>query len=317
MFTLSKIAKLANVSVSTASKAFSMSPEVSEQTRKMIFDVAKENGCFKKFFSAKYPKLVIAVICPEFESLYYSSILSHLQINLEERGCEICVASTQFSKERGRELIEYYSKYTSVDGVVFIGEASEFDSGCDIPIVCIGSKREPSVSVGASTKKAIEEAIDYFVSHGIRDIGFLGERLTSSKQKTVCQALEKKLGAYNEDYIAVGERFFEGGYNTMLSLIEKNKIPRALICAYDYLAIGAMRCLFDNGYRVPEDVAVLGMDDIPAAKYFNPPLSSINSSIGEVCKLAADTLINMLMGKPYEKNTVIPATLNLRRSTEI
>lgn len=72
-----------------------------------------------------------------------------------------------------------------------------------------------------------------------------------------------------------------------------------------------------NGYLVPEDVAVLGMDDIPEAKYLNPPLSSINSNFAEASDTAAETLINMLMGKPYERSSVIPATLHLRRSSEI
>ena len=72
MITLSKIAKLAHVSVSTASKAFSMSNEVNPETREMIFKIAKEYGCFKKFYNAKYPKLVFAIICPEFKSRFYS-----------------------------------------------------------------------------------------------------------------------------------------------------------------------------------------------------------------------------------------------------
>ena len=59
------------------------------------------------------------------------------------------------------------------------------------------------------------------------------------------------------------------------------------------------------------------MDDIPEAKFMNPPLSSINSNLSETCLFAADTIINMLMGKPYEKDTQICAKLNLRRSSEI
>ena len=82
MITLSRIAKLAHVSVSTVSKAFSMSPEVSEQTREMIFDIAKDHGCFKKYYKAKYPKHVIAVLCPEFKSRLYSQALSNLQAYL-------------------------------------------------------------------------------------------------------------------------------------------------------------------------------------------------------------------------------------------
>ena len=79
MMTLSKIAALAHVSVPTVSKAFSMSSEVNEQTREIIFDIAKKHGCFRKYYNAKYPKHVIAVICPEFKSRYYSRVLSLLQ----------------------------------------------------------------------------------------------------------------------------------------------------------------------------------------------------------------------------------------------
>jgi len=317
MLTLSKIAGLANVSVSTASKAFSMSPEVSEQTREMIFDIARENGCFKKFFNAKYPKLVIAVICPEFESRYYTTMLSRLQIALERKGCEICVATTQFSTERGRELMEYYSRYASVDGIIVIDGSKYSEISLDIPTVFLGWTAANAVCVNMSRKDAVAAAVDYLVDSGVRDIGFLGEKLTSSKQKAVCEALTERLGSYNENYIAVGERFFDGGYATTLNMIKMNRLPRALICGYDYLAIGAIRCLLDNGYRVPEDVAVIGMDDIHEAKYLNPPLSSISSNVEAACDAAAYTLLDMLMGKPYERNTVIPATLHLRESSRI
>ena len=66
--TLTELARLAHVSTSTASKAFALSPEVNEQTRDMIFRVAKINGCFKKFYRQEYPGLSFAVICPEFDS---------------------------------------------------------------------------------------------------------------------------------------------------------------------------------------------------------------------------------------------------------
>ena len=104
--TLSKLAKLANVSVSTASKAFSGSGEVNDETREMIFAVAKKYGCFKKFYNAKYPKLVIAIIAPEFESAYYTSYLSYLQKNLQDKGCEVCFSATDFDTEKEKSLVE-------------------------------------------------------------------------------------------------------------------------------------------------------------------------------------------------------------------
>ena len=87
MLTLSKLARLANVSVSTASKAFSGSAEVNEETREMIFGIARQYGCFKKFYNAKYPKLVIAIIAPELRGAYYTRYLSCIQDNLERENC--------------------------------------------------------------------------------------------------------------------------------------------------------------------------------------------------------------------------------------
>ena len=315
--TLSKIANLASVSVSTASKAFSMSPEVNEETREMIFDIAKKHGCFKKFFNAKYPKLVIAVICPEFESLHYTSAIAHIQRALEERGGEICVASTKFSKKRARELVDYYTKYARVDGIILFDASSALSAQIDLPVVCVGRAPSFAVRVSNDGRPAMEEAIDYFISKGVTDIGFIGEHLTTSKEKLFTEIMTDRLGSYNPSFIAIGDRFANGGYETAKKLVEKGTLPRAVICAYDYLAIGAMRCFTECGYKIPEDIAIIGMDDIPEAKFMNPPLSSINSNLSETCLFAADTIINMLMGKPYEKDTQICAKLNLRRSSEI
>lgn len=317
MLTLSKIASLANVSISTASKAFSMSPEVNEETREMIFDIAKKHGCFKKFFNAKYPRLVVAVICPEFESLYYTSILSHLQVVLEKRGCEICVATTQFSKDRCKELVDYYSKYARVDGIILIDCASGLSAASDVPIVCVGWANETTTRVVMQKRPALEQAVKHFVSNGITDIGFIGEKLTHSKEKTFREIMTEIVGSCDEKYLCIGERFASGGYDTMQKMIDENRVPRALICAYDYLAIGAMRCLYDNGFKIPEDVAIIGMDDIPETKFLDPPLSSIDFNIDDVCEAVAVKLINILMGRPYEKSTIIESTLRLRKSSEV
>lgn len=130
MITLSKLANLAHVSVSTVSKAFSMSEEVSEQTREEIFRIAKEYGRFKKYYKAKYPKTVIAVICPEFKSRFYSDALSALQQYLSGFNCEICVASTDFSPEKRRDLL----RYTAVDGIIVIDGHVELEEEMELPL---------------------------------------------------------------------------------------------------------------------------------------------------------------------------------------
>lgn len=320
MITLSKIAKLAHVSVSTASKAFSMSAEVNEQTREQVFEIAKQYGCFKKYFNAKYPKYVVAIICPEFKSRYYSHILSYLQMNLEAHNCEICVASTNFSAETEKDLLEYYSKYATVDGVIVVDGNLETDKAIEIPVIAINSETANNtvISFSSDFRSSVEEAINYFLDKKVKTIGFIGEKHTKVKLEVYEDIIKRLTGEIPKNYISISEsRFEEGGYDAMEALIDSGNIPRAIICAYDNLAIGAMRCILDKGLTVPEDVAILGIDNIRESKYSNPPLSSISTHAKDICEAAASAVVGMLSNKPFEANKTFKSELILRKSTEI
>lgn len=317
MITLSKIAKLAHVSVSTVSKAFSMSPEVNEQTRELIFDIAKDYGCFKKYYKAKYPKHVIAVICPEFKSRLYSQALSNLQAYLAQRGCELCVASTDFSPETEQALLGYYNRYATVDGIIVIGSHCKPEQGMELPVAYVLGENRGCFRVNIQIRQAMEQAVDHFLTHGVTDIGLIGERLTQGKLRSFREILAQRGYPVPEKWVAAGEKRFEaGGYEAMERLLLQDPPPRAVLCAYDYLAIGAIRCIYDRGLSVPEDVAVLGMDNLHEAAYLNPPLSSIDYPIGLASELAAEALLAELNGQPHSRQEVLNAKLHLRRSTE-
>ena len=318
MITLSRIAKLAHVSVSTVSKAFSMSPEVNEQTREQIFEIARELGCFKKYYKAQYPKLVIAVLCPEFKSRLYSQSLSVLQEYLSSHNCEISAAATEFSGEREQELLRYYNRHTSVDGIIVIGSNGKPEPELELPVAYVLGKNPGCFRVSMNTEPAIRQAVDHFLSHGVTDIALLGEPRTKTKLQTLQDLLADQGYPVPDHRITVSQKRFEaGGYEAMAQLLDRAEPPRAVICGYDYMAIGAIRCIYDRGLSVPEDVAVMGMDDLYEAKYLNPPLSSIDYPIDRACTLAADALLAELMGQPHAKQEVVAASLHLRRSTEI
>ena len=103
----------------------------------------------------------------------------------------------------------------------------------------------------------------------------------------------------------------------MEELILSGNVPKALICAYDYMAIGAIRCLYDNGFKVPDDVLVMGMDDLDEARFLNPPLSSVNSNIDKACKITADAIISHFSGQPHPEKAVLETKIHFRKSTEI
>jgi len=320
MMTLSKLAKLANVSVSTASKAFSGSSEVNEETREMIFEIARKNGCFKKFYNVKYPKLVIAIIAPEFDSAYYTRYLSYIQKFLHEKNCELCVSTTDFSIETEQNLLEYYCKHANVDGIIAIQSRSLVKENYEVPISFIipSQKQSSGSSIFFEIEKALQKSIDYLVEKKVDSIGFIGETLTKQKQERFQKALEKSGIAYDEELVSISdERFEEGGYAAMEALFARKKAPRAIVCAYDYMAIGAIRCIYDHGFSVPEDIAILGFDDISQAKFLNPSLASIAAPVEQLCKLATDAVLQQINGKSAEQQQTLEAKFHLRKSFEI
>ena len=319
MITLSKLASLAHVSVSTASKAFSMSPEVNEQTREMIFAIAKEHGCFKKFFNAKYPKYVIAIICPEYKSLFYSTALSLLQDYLSSHACEVCVASTGFSPEKEADLLEYYSRYATVDGIIVIDGRITPDLHTDIPIATIFPNPGCSgqITVSGDCTKALTEGLTHFLKLGIGDIGFIGDPYTDAKQRLFSRLVDSLSPELNIQFMISPQRFEAGGYDAAERFAANGHIPRVIFCAYDYMAIGAIRYCWEHEIRVPEDVAFIGMDDIPENSYLTPPLSSINFNLDKICAAAAEAIIKHLADPEYRLSQRISATLHLRNSSQI
>lgn len=339
MLTLSKLAKLAHVSVSTASKAFSMSREVHEETREEIFRIARENGCFKKFFNAKYPRLVIAILSPEFESRYYNGFLLELQKLLSAYPCEICAATTDFSAEREKAYLEYFGKYTAVDGIINIssagapagasagaGTSAGTPAGTHAAGTLSGTSAElpaeiPTVTIGKggvrpSFLPGIEEAISFLAARGVRKIGFLGERLTEEKRQGYLSCLRKLSLPTEERWICVvPERFEAGGYRAMEQLLSAAELPEAVLCAYDSMAIGAMRCAKDHGIRIPEELAFVGMDNLPESQYLDPPLASVEMHTDLLCREAVRILMERINGGDAATCT-IPATFVLRASAE-
>ncbi len=304
--TLSKLAKLAHVSVSTVSKAFSMSPEIHPDTREMIFAIAKEQGCFKKYYKAKYPKYVVAIICPEFK---YSEAISAAQQRLSELGCEIFVATTNFSPKTEMELLHYYDHYAGVDGILVIDSHTDFGDTYTLPIVAVSSRPKAKLSVQADRSAAMAELVDYFGQKGATPIAFIGEPLSTGWCFTkTCP----------EGKIQIAQsRLEKGGYEGMERLLESGERPRAVICAYDYMAMGAMRCIRDRGLKIPEDIAVAGVNNTHQCPYLDPPLTSIDTRMNEACRLAAEKLVAFLKGEPYEEKTVLSPQVCWRKSTEL
>ncbi len=313
---MKELAKICNVSVSTVSKAFHGAEDISEETKNLIFETAKSEGVFGKFYKGKYHKKIIAVICPEITSEYYSSFLNILQTLIEkEKG--ICVISSyDFSPKKQKELVEYYSSYLKVDGIIVFSLHDKLKKGYDVPIVSIFSSVDSNVdSVKTNTKEAIGEATGTLASMGHKKIAFIGERLTSAKANWFRSAAEE----YNLDeyhIVESSERFEEAGIEGVKKLIEDKAEFSAIICGYDKIAFGAIKELKRNNLRIPEDVSVIGIDNISSSKFFETELTSIDTKPEDICHIAFDLLLKKMDNKYFrsKQDIIIKSSLIIRES---
>ncbi len=315
--TLKDIAKLCNVSVSTVSKAFCDADDVSRETKQLIFEIAKENGCYEKYYKGRYHKFVVAVICPEIDSQFYARFIEHLEDAIEREDGVTVIAIDRFDGDRQRELIEYFSAGNRADGIV-VYSLKELKKGYDIPIISIGNKVPTVDSVRSEMDGAIDDMVRHLKTLGHKRAAFIGEPLTLSRQEKFLKAAGANgLKVDADDVIVAESRFEEAGYSCAKKLIGQGTDCTAIVCSYDNIAIGVMRYLEQEGYKIPDDFSVIGMDNIDTSKYLKQSLTTIDLHYEELCTVVADLMAKKVRNRwvMARQEIKISADLIIREST--
>lgn len=299
--TLKDIAEEAGVSVGTVSKAFSNSNEVSAKTKEKIFSVAKKYGCYEKYKKDGYSQRVIAIICPELESELYTGIADGFEKYLHSKyGAVVNISVSRFNADRERELFEYHAFVQKVDGILLIGGGEKIVNSGYVPMIMMDTQVKNFDKVGWDMKKAISEAVNYLKLKGHRKIGFIGEKRTHMKYEYYISAMRKYGLEVDENFVKIStKRFEKGGFEAMKAILAKDVLPTAVIAAYDYMAIGAIRCIKESGMSVPDDISVMGIDNIYADQYLDTPLTSIHIPVDSLFEAAADILMKKINNKYY------------------
>ncbi len=297
--TLGKIAKLANVSISTVSKAFSGSDEISEETKNRIYDIAKTNGCFEKYYKPKYEKKIIAVICPELLGIHYSQMVMHMEKEITEKGGTMLVSVSNFNAAAQNSLIEYYSKYIGVDGIIIIEPVGNVKNNSEVPIIqiCYENNSKSTHCIKMDIIPGLNKAMKTLKELGHTKIGFVGERYTEMEFGYFKDAMQRSNMRINRDYIAINDyRFYDCGYYGIDSLIKSNKLPTAVFSAYSHVTIGIIQRLNEEQLRVPEDISVICMDDINVEPHKEFKLSCIQMHMEDLCSEAIHLMFRILGG---------------------
>lgn len=321
-----QFAKICNVSVSTVSKAFNNAEDISDETKNYIFETAKTLGCFETFNKGKFHKKVIAIICPELNGDYYAGFVSKLK-ELIEKSNAICVISAdEFNSDKQIELIEYYAAYLKVDGLIVFNLKQEINKNFDVPIIALLSKSSNTErtdrinnidSITIDLRTAMFKAVNILHNFGHEKIAFIGERLTPSKERNFKEAMKEE-GLLNFETVQSEYRFENAGIDGVQKLKEKDFDYSALICAYDRIAFGAIKELKTMGKMVPQDVSVVGIDNISSSEFTQISLTTIGADLDEICEITWDLMKKKLDNKFYKskQNITIMSELIIRESVK-
>ncbi|MFI4959022.1 MAG: substrate-binding domain-containing protein, partial [Lysobacterales bacterium] len=178
---------------------------------------------------------------------------------------------------------------------------------------------QPGVSIGSDNFRGGHAVAEHLLERGCRRIGFLGDASSHypeffGRYRGYADALQQAGVEVDTALQENAESTERSGYEAMRNLITREAGFDAVFAASDLIAIGAMRALSDHGLRVPQDVALVGFDDIPMASFVNPPLTTILQDTKQAGEVLVDSLLALIRGEPVDSE-VLPVKLMVRRSS--
>lgn len=329
--TIQDIARVVGVSTATVSRALSHPERVAEQTRLAVLDAVRRSG-YRVNRTARNLRRQrsgsILALVPNLANPFFSQILAGLSAVLAESGQGLLIADTRIGADPATRAakVKDYLAGGMADGVVILDGALPDMIVTDRPhlpmvLACEWSARElPSVQVDNEGGAAL--AIRHLVAHGHRSIGHLmgppENVLSTSRLAGVRQALNDAGLSLLPEHLFEGDFGLESGARAAQSWLKLRERPTAIFCSSDEMACGFIGELRHAGIAVPEQVSVIGFDDIEVSAYLSPALTTIRQPRRQIGERAAKLILGMIAaGSDQAPAEILPVELIERQSVTI
>ncbi len=334
MVTIYDIAKKAGVSTATVSKVMNgysdISPKTVERIKKLCVEMGfRPNSAARGLATKKSSSIGIFFtdhLNSGFRHPFLQDVLASFKDIVGTAGYDLVFFSDD---SPNNHLNNFYdrARYRNVDGVFLMG-VQRTDPNlsslahCDLPCMAIdldllGPRAGfiTSDNVGGALK-----AVNYLVKMGHQDIAFLSDVFSTKPGQDRLMGfyagMQTHKLAVRSDWILNGDFTEKGGYQSCLRLLEKKRLPTAIFCAGDMMALGAIRALNERGLRVPEDLSIIGFDNLALLKYVRPGLTTIHQNKEQLGKQAGIELLKMIKDPHYfpESTSLIETELIVRET---
>ncbi|MDU4943520.1 MAG: ribose operon transcriptional repressor RbsR [Mixta calida] len=302
------VARLAGVSTSTVSHVINNNRFVSEAIREKIEAAIRELN-YAPSALARSLKInqthTIGMLLTASSNPFYAEVVRGVENSCYERGYSLVLCNTEGDEDRMNRSLETLLQ-KRVDGLLIMCTESHLPSADiltrypGIPSVMMdwAPFEGDSDIIQDNSLLGGELAAGYLIDRGYRRIACIAGPLDKTPARLRLEGFKKAMAAAGlslpPEYIVNGDFEFQGGYNGMNALLVCKTRPQAVFTSNDAMAVGAYHALYQAGLRIPEDMAIMGYDDIELARYMTPPLTTIHQPKDELGELAIDTLIHRL-----------------------
>lgn len=326
---IAEIARRANVSTATVSRTLNQSGPVKAATARKVWRAVTDlnyvpNSHARALVSGR--SRIIGVIVSDITNPFFPELLRTFETRASEKQYDLLVTSTDYETPRMTACLRRMLE-RKVDGVAMM--TSEMDLGVvkelsrrGVPIVFmdVGQVGPKMSHVAIDYGNGIRQAVDHLTGLGHKRIAFISGPLqlhsARTRRQAFMEAMQMRGLPVDKKLIREGTHTAEGGREAMMSLLRMTKRPTAVVSSNDWTAIGALNAIAAAGLRVPQDMSLVGFDDIPLVNYTNPPLTSVRMSAADVGTVAFRALFGLISGERLEGDVYqIPTELVIRASS--
>nr|WP_241264140.1 LacI family DNA-binding transcriptional regulator [Bowmanella dokdonensis] len=325
------IAALSGVSPATVSRTLRNPELVNKDTRKKVMKAVKESGYRPNRFGSSLRTRQsgnIVVVMPDITHQVNAGIIRAIESEAQKHGYSVLLGDTQGLIERERHYADMVNS-GQADGILLFTPRLPFDVDPDQPLL---KQLPPLVSgnetipveglcrVSVNNTAGARAATEYLLSLGHRRIAaVLGASDAPSNQERLDgyhQAMDEAGLQVDPQWIVAGDYSTDSGMAAMEKLLKLRQRPTAVFCFNDDMAIGALNVLHQYGFAIPQDISVMGFDDIRYAALMRPALTTIHQPLEDIGRAAMQLLLEQLNGRQPKNNYVeLPFELIVRQST--
>lgn len=322
------IARMANVSHSTVSRALQHSPLINHETAEKIRRIATESGYRA---SAVARSLVmrhtrtIGTVVTTIADPFAAGVVAGIEDAANDHGFSVFLANSNADPEREVRVVRSFEE-RRVDGIIVTSSRAgavytPMIEQLRVPIVLLNNQHPSEFvhSVMIANTEASFEATQYLVKLGHRRIAYLGDQFGGQSDSERFAGYRRALDAadipFLPELMVHGNGKAEGGAPAMAQLLALPQPPTAVFCYNDMTALGALLQIRNRGLRVPQDISLIGFDDLYLAQYTEPPLTTVRQPMRQMGRLAMETLLQLLSGSESVQSTKVPGELIIREST--